>query len=235
MARVQKGLLTGLQLQPGWTVTANDDGTIVGRCVFKCDNAGLVDKLPRKGTPHPKNNKMQAYRSEGTAEELGFGTITVDYLGLTRDPSDPKVSFVGSLNQEPIETHPKFKDELGGDADNQLNGAQYDEDGAFKGFANNEDASKMGLVGVTGYLRPGVIYRSTFYTAKPSNFRLDKMGKIVTSPPGFPQGVPLPSGANWLVGPSALEPFGLIYKISTDYMLSGKDGWNPHIYESAEG
>ena len=238
MARVVKGkVFTALELQPGWKIAYNDDGTITGTCSFKCENFNLEMAMPRKGTPHPKNNKMQSFRAEGVAEEAGLATVNVEYLGLSRDPSDPKIVFIGSLNQEPIETHPEFVSEIGGRPGGELNGAKFDTekggDGHFEGFPSNDDAIAAKLVGTTGYYRPGVVYRATFFTARPSNFRLDQMRKTTSSPIGLPAGVRLPTGGNWLIGPSSMEPYGNIFKISIDYMLSGDGGWNPKVYKPA--
>lgn len=234
MARIQKGkTFANLELQAGWKVSTNDDGTLTGSCTFRGENANLSGILPKKGTPHPKHNKMQSFRSEGTADELGLATVTVDYIGLMRDPSEVKGSFNASLNQEAIETHKDFITVIGGKPSAPLNGAQFDEDGHFKGFPASEGSpSANDLAGVTGYLRPGVIFRATFFTAKPENFRLDQVGKVINTPPGLPKNVKVPSGANWLIGPSTMEEYGTVLKITIDYMLSGKMGWNMLVYPS---
>lgn len=234
MARVTKGkTFTALELQPGWKIAYNDDGTITGSCNFLCESSGIEAMMPRKGTPHPKNNKMQSFRAEGVAGEAGMATISVEYLGLSRDPSDPKIAFMGSLNQEPIESNPDFESDIGGSPEAPKNGAQFDDEGHFTGFPNNAEAKEADLVGMTGYFRPGVVYRATFFTARPNNFRLDQMRKTTSSPIGLPAGVRLPTGGNWLIGPSSMEPYGNIFKISIDYMLSGEGGWNPKVYKPA--
>lgn len=233
MTMISKGeLLATPQLQPGWTVNYEDDGTVTGSCTFVVDESALVASLPKKGTAHPRNSYLKAYRSRGTSGEAGVSSFTVDYLGLTKDPSEPRLSFQGSLSQEPIETHPDFKTEIGGTPGAPKNGAKFDDDGSFLGFPSNDESVEAKLVGVTGYLRPGAVVRVTYFTAKPANFRFDHTGQIATSVPGLPKDIRLPEGANWLIGSPALEPFGPFNKISVDYLLSGPGGWNGKIYKS---
>lgn len=235
MPRTDYGTVSsGLTLQPGWSLRVRDDGTLAGRCVFACDSDDIISLMPRRGTEHPKNRLLTAYEVEGTAKENGRGEIVVDYIGLARDPSDVRFQFIGEMMNRPIETHPNFSSTIAGTPDAPLVHGCFDGDGFFVGFPNNTEARAAKLAGVESYLHPGLVYRATFFTAKPSLFKLASAGRRTLAPIGFPAGVTLPSGCEWLTMAPVMEQYGIVYKISQDYKLSGPEGVNQLIYSTDE-
>lgn len=224
----------GLILQKGWTIKYADDGTLAGTATFRCDADAVEALLPVRGTPHPKNGKLLSYESEGEVGENGVASVHVSYLGLTRDPSEPRISFMPAMDSDPIETHKNFASAIGGTKLSPLNGAKFDDDGYFVGFPQDAASAAAKLTGVTSYLRPGLVFRSTFFTANPALYELKNAGTRSTAPMGFPSDVTLPTGCEWLRLAPVMEQYGLIYKITQDYQLSGPNGVNKLIYSDEE-
>ena len=117
MARKDFGALAGhttkLQgLQPNATLVEKDDGQIEGVAVFVCDD-GNTTVYPEIGDAHPKDSSAELYRIERSYHEVGKITFTCSYIGLTQDPTEPVAQYAGGSNQQPIETHPRFKEFAG--------------------------------------------------------------------------------------------------------------------------
>lgn len=235
MARTNFGQSTlGLTLQKGWIVKYSDDGTLAGSATFVCEAEAVESLLPVRGTPHPKNGKLLSYEAEGEVRENGLAFVRVAYLGLTRDPSEPRISFIGAMDSDPIETHPRFASAIGGTPLATLNGAKFDSDGYFQGFPYSAASAAAKTTGVTSFLRPGLVFRATFFTANPSQYELANAGTRSLAPIGFPPSVTLPTGCEWLRLAPLMEQYGLVYKITQDYQLSGPNGVNQLIYANEE-
>lgn len=263
MARVSKGKsLSTLELQPGWVIEDDGFGLITASVVYKTSHgtstgtpatgAEALAKTPQRGDPFPNDGRMHCHRASSSLDANGIQTISVDYVGIAKGTTTlPNVSGRFSSNQEPISTHPKFVEQIGGNASSPKNGAVFNDDGSFKRFADPTPPLDQ-FYGVTSYLACGFGITGTFYTSdfnilvalkeslgttsSTGNFGgpnlLGDFGGLSTGQPGWT------GYGNWitpreddqllLAGVQA-EYFGKLIKISYDIMYS-QDGWNGTIY-----
>jgi len=217
--------LNSLVLQPGWSLVYKQDGSLQGRCVFKCSASVAPSLIPAVGTPHPKNALAKAYDAELVVTECDIATITVDYLGI-HTGGVYMIEYIASTGEEPIETHPDFVGTIGGTKATPLNNAKFDDETEeFIGFPANAPSH---LGGVRGYLSPSSVVRATFYSSSPTT-GLSDLGQRQAPPYlGF---ISIGGGKNWLKTNWSRRAYGLVYQISEEYTLSGKNGWNSLIYD----
>jgi hypothetical protein len=182
----------------------------------------------------------------------GIQVISADYVGIAKGTmTEPQVAGRFSSNQEPISTHPEFKDSIGGTKASPLNGAVFNDDGSFKRFANPLAEQ---FYGVTSYLSCGFGITGHFYTSDIAVITTLKGAIGATSGTGSFAGYDLLGGLSGigsntggrsgygnfvaenendqlLLSGMAIEYFGKLLKVSYDIMYS-QDGWNPDIYKS---
>jgi hypothetical protein len=217
--------LNQLVMQPGRSLVLKEDGSVTGQVKFRCD-LGLVTQLwPKKGLPHPEHPHCWLFNSTAAMIENGIAEFTCDYLGILRDPTDYQVEFLGTVCEEPIETHPQFVGEIGGTMGDPKNKAKFDpETGEFLGFP--PDAPEH-LGGVRGYLNPACTVRVSWFTQSASS-GLWELGEI-SSPPG---NVPRPPGSrNWLKTNWSRRDYNSVFQITEEYTASGRQGWNKLLYD----
>lgn len=99
-------------LQPGSTLIEKDDGQLEGQAVFVFDESS-TSFFPEIGDDHPKDSTAKCYLITRQYHDVGKITFTCSYIGLTQDPTTPVASYSGGSNQQPIETHPRFKEFAG--------------------------------------------------------------------------------------------------------------------------
>jgi hypothetical protein len=117
---------------------------------------------------------------------------------------------------------------------------------SFKGFRASDWNIKNGLVGVESYKVPRATLRINYTTSRREMWKwaVDSLGKYTGTipspfvPKGYDNGasgVPNEAGSqNWLlVNVSVSEASGL-YKVSIEFMASGRKGWNKIIYQEME-
>lgn len=145
--------------------------------------------------------------------------------------SGQEYSVEGSMSQEPIETHEKFKEISAADWKNWNLWKNNPNDEALAGWKPSQAGGAMEALaslydkGVTDYLVPRAVVRIT--NIENTSPRLSKLGKI-DAPSGAPT---LPSGANWmLTGASGNRGQDGKWTNTYEYMSSGHAGWNPDIY-----
>ena len=131
---------------------------------------------------------------------------------------------IGSLAEEPIQTHPNFSAIL---ATATQNGATFDENNNFVGFNSRAGGN---LVGVQSYLSPTISYRRTYTTT--STPSLVNVGRYFSAG-AFSDFPVVPSGANWLLTSISFVSKSGVITVSEDYRASDSNGWNPFIYRSA--
>ena len=147
--------------------------------------------------------------------------------------STDSYSVEGSLSQEPIETHPKFKTLTVNDWKNWRTWKDNPADPALNGWKPSQEPTdsplyllwKLYSKGITDYLVPRAVVRERRNETSPPN--LSRLGKIQP-----PQNAPnLPSGGNWLLsGVSGTQEQNASWTNSYEYLSSGENGWNNDIY-----
>lgn len=252
MARVEKGdTLSALVLQPGWTIEDDGFGLLTCSAVYKVKHGTdtgkpgtgdyAVNKAPMRGAAFDLDSRLTCHRSSSSMDANGIQTISADYVGI-RDGSStkPQVSGRFSSNQDPISTHPMFTKQIGGTADAPQNGAEFNQDGSFKRFA---DPGFDQFYGVTSYLNCGFAITGHFYTTDFGKVNSIKDSLGTTSYTGAFGGVDVLGDLKdlqpmWqtpreddqlLLTGMGIEFYGKVVKISFDVMFS-QDGWVSAIY-----
>ena len=208
---------------------------------YGVDTMELVVKIPDQlfpqqiladYSPHPRFSNLLLSKRNGQKTEPGWWTVSYTFEGfVNQEPEEPTYELVGSLSQEPIETHPDFaafateengaifidpETLLQSDAPNRI----------FKEFANVDGAANQ-KAGVTSYLEPSVEWRETrFSRSRPTS--LTGLGNIQT-PNGSPPNL---SPRDWLYWSESYIRRGGVYQITSTWKLSGRNGWDPDIYDT---
>lgn len=259
MAYVNKGnQLNYLSLQPGWTIEEDGFGLLTSRLVFVISHGSdegssplVMNDAPKRGDGHPKDSRLTCHRASVTVGGNGLATISAEYIGIAKgNMTTPEVSGRGNMSTDPITTHPKFEERIGGTAAAPLKGAKFQEStGLFIGFDGSDNKQ-----GVRSFLNPGFGINGHFYT---TDFSVagklkDAMGK--TSGNGKFAGINLVGGLaglgksdsslwgyNWrselefdqlLLTGVAIDFFGTVVKVSYDITYA-RYGWDYDIYEEA--
>lgn len=209
----------GLQLQPGSTVDEDENGLLTAECSYEGDAA--YSQFYPVGTLHPYDYRLTAYKRRLTRLATGKCRITLSYIGITSDPTPMFIEHPGGSGQEPIETHPDFAT-LAGTPASPLNGAIFDEDGRFLGFADPENK----LAGVTSYIVPSVIVTLSYYTHYVPN--LGRVAKV--SNLSIPDLIRPPNVRDFLLIGVPYRKIGNLFQVSLQLLGSGPNGWNRKIY-----
>lgn len=255
---------------PGWTDGAlNEDyprdihwdefGIASGACYYNCRYAygqALVTEIKS----HPDFDFMIRKNSVMKREEGGMAKVQINFTGIEDGIQGHWYSTKASTSLQPVETHPKFKADIGGygrlsDLSHAKNGARFDREGKFIGFGTvDENGNAVGdpkFIGTRSYYAPSVCYEQTSVLG--ANFSVndiaDDLGKIDANVPNGPSGVEgsgegldgdLPTiqtvddeVRNWLKLGVDVSPLGRGHRRLSRWMLSGPRGWNNVIYGTA--
>jgi len=263
--RIEKGQsIYSLVLQPGWTTEEDGFGLLTSRMTFvyghgsDTDSADLI-RAPRRGDSHPKDLRMTCHRATTTYNANGIAVVVAEYIGIADgNTTRPDVSGRGNMSTDPITTHPKFVEVIGGTSDAPKNGAVFGEsDGLFRNFdavpPGSEDegtANTPGYIkrGVRSYLNPGFGISGHLYTNDMGFATALKETMGMSSRTGIYGGVCLlgdiqSSNGGWgqwntgdgvpqlLLTGLAVDFFGTVVKVSYD-LTYAPYGWDYDIYEN---
>jgi hypothetical protein len=188
--------------------------------------------------PHPRFGNMLLSKRDGQRGDPGYWNVTYTFEGfLDEEPEEPTYELVGSLSQEPIETHPDFATVIAGTPASPKNGAIFVDpesrkqseatNAVFKEFSNNPDPGKKTKARVDSYLEPSVEWRETkFQRTRPNS--VTSLGNI-QEPAGSP---PTLSPRDWIVWSYSYVRRGALYQVTTTWRMSGRNGWDPDIYDT---
>lgn len=210
-----------LKLQPGGEVSEDENGLLTGTCTFEGDRsyAGLV---PRMGDLHPYDFRLTAYKRQ--IAHIGAEKIraTINYIGVSSDPTPMFIEHPGGSGQDPIQTHPNFA-KFAGTAAAPKNGAYFDpETGDFVGFTDPNSK----FFGTTSYIVPSVMVNLTFYSHYVPD--LGYVGEVYDWT--VPNLIPPPNVRDFLLLGMPYRQIGNLYQITHQILGSGPDGWNRSIY-----
>ena len=224
-----------LTLQPGASVTENDDGTFTGTATFiGGDGLGVI----AIGSSHPYNARIECTSVQFEGMTNGRVKHTASYFGVSNDTR--RVSYSAGVASEDIQLHPKFA-KFAGTPEASKNGAKwvkrtddlgidyYEWLGFFNGVDGAEGEGDNSLVGVTNYLQPSGTVEVSYYTS-----RAPKMKRLAVSYntiKGFskPQGV-----KNFLLTDMPYRQIGKsFYQVTETYLASDEKGWNRFVYDNA--
>ena len=217
---ITKGSTVGLTLQPGATVSINQDETVEASASFKTSTPGTDP--PELGDEHPYEFDAKCYNITETRNQAGIITYDCAYFGINggRKRSELEIAYSGGTSSDPIQTHPDF-DKLTAPSN-----YSYDDDGNFLGFTGGD------LAGVQYYLTPSSTVTISYWqdTAPKTEARV----KIATTEDLeiIAKGFPLPSDiTNWLLVDRPFRQVGNFFQVSETFIASGPKGWSTDIYE----
>jgi hypothetical protein len=213
---------TSMQLQPGASVDEDENGLLSGECVWIGDYANRYS-AGQKGSLHPHDSRLTAYRSKLTKMATGKCSVTVGYIGLAADPTPMFIEYPGGSGQEPIETHPNFA-QFAGTPAAPLNGAKFEATGEFIGFASASNAEKLN--GTRSYIVPSVTINLTYYTHRVPN--VSRVGKKYTGQ--IPDLIKPPNVKDFLLIGLPYKKIGNLFQVTLQILGSGEDGWNQNVY-----
>lgn len=211
----------GVAIQPGYSLTEKNDGTIEGNVTFEADMA-YVANLPRMKSAHPRDLRCEMYNREITYLPLKKVRLVASYFGLVGSKTEPVLAYTPSTDKEPIETHPLFTSFAGTKAVPK-NGAKFDrETGQFLGFFNPAIEE---LFGVGHYLVPATMVSLTYWQSSVPS--LARRMSIRATIPGFRK----PSDVkNFLLLDIPYRQIGSFYQVTEQLLGSGPRGWSKIIY-----
>ena len=238
--RRDTGRVTNL-LQPDYSYTQDQYGLLQGTISKMMDSTSPGGAaVPNKGSPHPMDSRMGAYKSSISFTRNGKAVVTTDYIGILSDPTKPEWDVSSNTAETSILFHPRIAEFAvlkGGTGPNPIDSVTWKtwvecepNSNKFKQFAIGAPGD---LAGVSKYLIPRASVKYSFYTK-----RVDTVHKFMANLSTWsakPQNGPIeifPQGkANYLLQSCNVTPFGIIYKISCEWQLSehGKP-WNKEVY-----
>lgn len=211
----------GVAIQPNFSITEKNDGTIEGQVVFKCDTSRIAN-LPQMGATHPRDSRCELYNREITFQGLTQIQMTGSFFGLVSARTKPIISYTPNTNQDPITSHPDFSS-FAGSKTTPLNGAKFDDDtGEFLGFF---DQSITDLFGAEFYLVPATLLSLTYWTKNVPSLQRRMTRK--SSIPGFKAP---PDVKEFMLLDTPYRQVGSFYQVTEQIMGSGPNGFSNIIY-----
>jgi len=212
----------GVVIQPNYSLTEKNDGTIEGNVTFLTDMDHFAN-LPRMKAPHPRESRCEIYNRDITYLPLRKVQLVASYFGLISNKTEPVLAYTPNTDKEPIETHPLFE-EFAGTKASPKNGAKFDDEtGEFLGFY---DQAIKDLFGAAHYLVPATMVSLTYWQSSVPS--LTKRMSIKASIPGFRK----PSDVkNFLLLDIPYRQIGSFYQCTEQYLGSGPNGFSIKIYK----
>lgn len=212
------------------TIEAIDRGTRT--TIVETGKLGTLDVIPiRRETDDGHVISSSVSRAN---DAYDIRTTVYEEVRLGNAQGDFDVRISASATEESIETHPDFESVLAGRGDDTINRAKFKDTTADAEFDYFPPNALNNLAGVESYLVPSVILEMTRDFTNFADIGFDqiyKIGKIATPPLNINVG----NTRNWLVI-GVLYDFddeSSVWKVTVQFQLSGEDGWNELIYNTA--
>jgi hypothetical protein len=242
-----------IHVVPGSARTRRErNGLEQGECVFSCKGepygAGLILQGARPlGGAHPYNGRLWMEQQELVYGADGAEAVC-SYAGVNYENLEkPSYELIIGMEEQPISTHPKFLT-IAGKPSAPVNGALFIDPSTgypsadntlavFDSFYPYVDGSLNRKAGIESYLDAVMTYRENYVSY--SLPHVSGFGEISgdVPGPGFRGSL---GRRNWLyVGFTYRrrgDPSGVVnrvvYEISREWKLSGRNGWDTQIYTS---
>jgi hypothetical protein len=228
---IKKGSVSGLELQPDYTIEQDGFGLLTSRLTFRCDAASAASLAPKSGDAHKEDGRMKCHKSTYTINRSGLATIVSDYVGIeTGDRTRIQIKGDIVTSTQPIQVHKDFTKVLKALGWNSQ--AQTYPDTSPVAVTN-------AMVGIRSFLSADSQVSANYYTSLKSevNDGVNMVGKTFLTMPGM-QDVVLPGGNQsmsafhdrfaMLTGLS-YEKFAHLYKVSFSIRIS-PGGYHNKVY-----
>jgi hypothetical protein len=228
---IKKGSVSGLELQPDYTIEQDGFGLLTSRLTFRCDAGSAASLAPKSGDAHKTDGRMKCHKSTYTINRSGLATIVSDYVGIeTGDRTRIQIKGDIVTSTQPIQVHKDFTKVLKALGWNSQ--AQTYPDTSPVAVTN-------AMVGIRSFLSADSQVSANYYTSLKSevNDGVNMVGKTFLTMPGM-QDVVLPSGNQsisafhdrfaMLTGLS-YEKFAHLYKVSFSIRIS-PGGYHNKVY-----
>lgn len=229
---IKKGSVSGLELQPDYTIEQDGFGLLTSRLTFRCDAAQAASLAPKSGDAHNTDGRMKCHKSTYTINRSGLATIVSDYVGIeTGDRTRIQIKGDIVTSTQPIQVHKDFTKVLKALGWNSQ--AQTYPDTSAAAVTN-------AMVGIRSFLSADSQVSANYYTSLKSevNDGVNMVGKTFLKMAGM-EDVVLPSGNQsissfhdrfaMLTGLS-YEKFAHLYKVSFSIRIS-PGGYHNKVYQ----
>lgn len=214
LSEENSGLTTFTESQVGRTADVLSEYATLTRFVTVCpDFANLA-----------LDSKRVLYDDGGQAK---IQLVWAGVGGTDEEPALPEpVWFLRRTpSEEPIDTHPNFED-FAGTSTSPLNGAQFDQNGLFTGFAVVVSPNVWG--GITKYLEFSATLTKTSVVKTSPN--TSEVIPRINTPSGAPFTIPSIPDRTWMKTDFTVTQRGGVFEVFEEWTMSGQRGWNTTIY-----
>jgi hypothetical protein len=228
----------------------DEHGILTGsiKIPHRMSDAGVVKAEWLLDVPNP-GWKIPLVSAAGAPGEAGLFWVTARFQGIgpqtQNGPQEDTTTFEldTSMNEEPIETHPAFKELkkiYGWDQTERRFaetlpqfGPKFDPKNGLS--SDSQDSLENPLFGVDSWLVIAAVYRITFGSKVIPGDILTGIGTIIKSPPQIGQfKVPSNGKRNWLKLSPKLNKQGNAVRVTLEWALSGPKGWLKPIYSQGQ-
>lgn len=192
----------------------------------------------------PNVNGLPVVGSQLTFPGGGIAEVIFSYegapAGYTPLDQDITFDFDTTMSEDPIQTHPAWKQlkvmYAWNDTDKQFAETLTSKNTTGNALTSSTAAGTPSpLFGTDTWLVIGGTFRKTYTSTEIPADILQDIGTIVAAPPGI-SGFKMPTGGkrNWLKIAPTISRTGNAVKISESWLLSGPKGWATPVYSKAQ-
>lgn len=155
----------------------SDNGYGLLECQLKV-RTNQSESPPALESAHPTDARLKCWKVDVNKIRGGLVEMTIYYVGIKEgDMTVPEIQISMSSTQEPIETHPRFEEYIGGKPSAPLNSCVFidpatnqrtvdDKVGVFSEFPiYKEDGTKNPFAGIKSFFYPTATIKGTVYTS----------------------------------------------------------------------
>jgi hypothetical protein len=219
-----------LMLAEGSEVTTDRYGLDTSQCLFVCPADKVLNFRNSSLTVHPIFSWLE--REKQTIKmSPGLASITCYYAGIIDTNTEPVYELCIGEAQEPIETHPSFKNFAGSPSapkndaiflDEKGNITTDDKKGIFERFRSGSP-----LAGVSSYMDASQVRWRKTWCSRIRPYDVSGLSSIASPEGPFPA---LSGGRNWRYVGLTYQQRGMCYTITKEWQGSAQGGWKNQLY-----